>query len=81
MPELKSILKTILFQTENESGWIEIYDCFGMKLNTIEFDNNTNGVKISIPIGEYYFFLRGNRSLLYSKVIIDENGNYNLNDF
>lgn len=81
MPELNSILKTISFQTENESGWIEIYDCYGMKLDCIEFENNSNGIKISIPIGEYYVFLRGNQSLLYTRLLIDEKGNYKTVDF
>lgn len=80
MQELNCDVKKIKLKNHNESGCIEVFDFFGNKIKSVEFINSKGFITMDVPVGEFYFFLRGNLSLLYTKIKVTEDGEFNLRE-
>lgn len=71
-------LRSVKIETDNTSGWIDVYDFFGEKISKLQFDNANGFVEFGIPKGEYYVYIRGDQSVFYSQVKINDEFEYTL---
>lgn len=71
-------LRSVKIETDNSTGWIDVYNFFGDKILKLQFDNAKGHVEFDIPKGEYYVYIRGDKSVFYSQVKINEEFDYTI---
>ncbi len=71
-------LRSVKIETDNTTGWIDVYNFFGDKILKLQFDNADGFVEFDIPKGEYYVYIRGDQSVFYSQVKINDKFDYTI---
>ena len=72
----QKVLYTVRIETPNTSGWVDVYNFFGNKLKKLKFQDANGFVELDLPAGEYYIYIRGDRSVVYTKLVVNDNNTF-----